>query len=127
MDIRTTSRHPGSTTESRRSQPPPAQLRSHLPDPGSDAHREARRRWRDAVERAALYHDRWGSDAAPLPAPDGHADWGLGPRPSDPAAASEWDAAVTALTEVAEAARNTVDLGAEPVSDPLPGGAHHGH
>ncbi len=106
----------------------PARVRSRLPDPGPDAHREVRRRWREAVERAALYHDRWRPEPHPLHVgQDGRADWGLGPRPSDPAAAAEWDATVTALTELAEAARSAADPGAEPISDPILEGAQHGH
>jgi hypothetical protein len=75
---------------------------------------------RQALERAALYRDRWGvaaeaTETAPAPdATQGSAALGtgvLGPRPDDPNARREWDTAARAIDA---AARGVADRSAAP-------------
>ncbi len=80
----------------------PGELHALAPHPPVGVNRGERLRWRRALEQAALYRDRWGV-LEPVPwtsdASMSAATMALGPRPTERAAARQWDEAAGAVSQ----------------------------
>ncbi|MGI8983159.1 MAG: MobF family relaxase [Acidimicrobiales bacterium] len=82
----------------------PAALHRLMAHSSTEAGRDERLGWRRALEKAALYRDRWGVLEPLDPSPDDPtsvATLALGARPSEPAAACQWDETARLVSEAA--------------------------